>query len=280
MVTMVGVGLKHPGVDLTFAVTPSDLTSFQQGCVAVGDIVVAYSGHVAFFTVMAESERPQDFPKALALLQTIAITFYMTVAIVVYYYAGNYVASPALGSASEIFKKVAFGLAVPTIVVAGVINAHVCVKNIYVRLWRGTNVMQERSVKSYGSWVGLCVASWIIAWLIASVIPIFNQLLGLLGSLFCTWFSLGLPAAFWLHMNKDHYFQDWKKKALLVLNIGILVMCFAVVSDFQGRRTRDCACGQCAKRSIQCGLGTYGSAWTIAHSKGAHQVFSCANNAV
>ena len=59
----------------------------------------------------------------------------------IYYYAGPYVASPALGSASPIIAKIAFGLALPTIIILGVINSSVACKYLYVRMWKGTNVI-------------------------------------------------------------------------------------------------------------------------------------------
>lgn len=51
---------------------------------------------------------------------------------------------------------------------------------MYVRLFRGTNRMQERSLLSIGSWVAIVLVVWIIAWVIAESIPIFNNLLGLI----------------------------------------------------------------------------------------------------
>ena len=47
---------------------------------------------------------------------------YLIVAIVTYRYAGTDVASPALGSTSPLLRKVAYGIAIPTIVIAGVYN--------------------------------------------------------------------------------------------------------------------------------------------------------------
>lgn len=70
---------------------------------------------MAFFGLIAEMERPQDFPKALCMLQIFEIVLYVVAAIVIYYYVGNDVASPALGSAGPIMKKVAYGIAIPTV---------------------------------------------------------------------------------------------------------------------------------------------------------------------
>lgn len=65
--------------------------------------------------MMAELEDPRQFPKALALLQSINISLYVVISLVIYRYAGDGVASPALGSTSPIASKVAYGLALPMV---------------------------------------------------------------------------------------------------------------------------------------------------------------------
>ena len=49
------------------------------------------------------------------MLQIFEIVLYVVAAVVIYYYVGNDVASPALGSAGPIMKKVAYGIAIPTV---------------------------------------------------------------------------------------------------------------------------------------------------------------------
>lgn len=66
--------------------------------------------------------------------------------------------------------------------IAGVINGHVAAKYIYVRLFRGTDGMQKKTVKSIGSWVAITLTLWVIAWVIAEAIPVFNDLLSLIVS--------------------------------------------------------------------------------------------------
>jgi flagellar biosynthesis protein FliR len=43
--------------------------------------------------------------------------------------------------------------------------------------------MHKRSLLSIGSWVGITFGLWIIAWIIAEAIPVFNDLLSLIVSL-------------------------------------------------------------------------------------------------
>lgn len=60
-------------------------------------------------------KEPRDFPKAIAMLQGFEICLYVVTAVVVYYYTGDSVESPALGSAGPVLKKVAYGIAIPTV---------------------------------------------------------------------------------------------------------------------------------------------------------------------
>lgn len=64
---------------------------------------------------MAELKDPRDFPKALALLQTIDMTLYIIAGVVIYRYASADVTSPALGSAGPLISRIAYGVALPTV---------------------------------------------------------------------------------------------------------------------------------------------------------------------
>ena len=76
----------------------------------------------------------QEFPKTLYALQICDTAIYLIVGIVVYAYTGIHAVSPALGNTGVTLRKIAYGIALPTIMIAGVINGHVCAKLIYVRL--------------------------------------------------------------------------------------------------------------------------------------------------
>lgn len=111
-VTMIALGID-PKPNLRLAATYSP--GFAPAFLAVTNIIFAYAGHVAFFSFISEFRDPSEFPKALFMLQATDITMYLVVAIVVYRYAGVDVASPALGSASRVVVKVAYGIALPTV---------------------------------------------------------------------------------------------------------------------------------------------------------------------
>jgi amino acid permease len=179
-VAMIAIGVSKPDMGNIVAVRPD--VPLVKGLGPVMNIILAYAGHVAFFSFCAELKNPNDFPKALACMQITACTFYMLISAVIYCYAGRDVTSPALGSASTLVAKITFGIAMPTIVIAGVVNGTVACKYIYLRKWKGTDVHHEKSFKAVGSWVLICAISWIASWIIAEAIPSFNLLLSLIVS--------------------------------------------------------------------------------------------------
>ncbi|KAK1138532.1 hypothetical protein N8T08_002418 [Aspergillus melleus] len=252
VVTMVAIGVQATGPDPTEATTE---VSFQKAFLAVTNIVFAYIAHVAFFGYMSEMDEPRDFPKSLALLQIVDTCMYVVTAVVIYRYAGPDVASPALSSAGSIMKKVTYGLSIPTVIFSGVVLGHVAGKYVYVRLFRGSNVMHQRSFASIGAWVAIGAILWVVAFVIAESIPVFNDLLSLISALFGSWFSYGLPAVFWLTMNKKQLFSTPKKILLTVLNVLIFGIACAI-----------------------CVLGLWASGQSISDS-GKSATWTCANNA-
>ncbi|KAJ9487893.1 hypothetical protein VN97_g5409 [Penicillium thymicola] len=221
LITIIAIAIQRPGdgkIDATTTV------SLSKGFLAVTNIVFAYAGHVAFFGFISEMETPTDYPKTLYLLQITDTSMYVIAAVVIYIYGGEDVASPALGSTKPITAKLAYGIAIPTIVVSGVINGHVAAKYIYVRLFRGTDHMKKRTFFSIGTWIGITFVLWVIAWIISEAIPVFNTLLSLITSLFASWFTYGLSGIFWLFLNRGQYVASWKKMALAAINLVIVAI--------------------------------------------------------
>ncbi|OKL56562.1 hypothetical protein UA08_08079 [Talaromyces atroroseus] len=219
LTTMIAIGVQKPG---TGQVDATVQTNLYHGFLAVTNIVFAYAGHVAFFGFISEMEKPRDYPKTLFMLQFTDTAMYILTAVEIYYFGGKDVASPALGSTGPIMSKVAYGIAIPTIVIAGVINGHVACKYVYVRMLRGTEHMHKRSMFSVGIWVGIAFALWTIAWIVAEAIPVFNNLLSLITALFASWFTYGLSGIFWLFLNRGRWFESPHRIAIAILNLVIV----------------------------------------------------------
>lgn len=78
--------------------------------VATATIFVSSAGTSAFLPVISEMREPKDYKKALYTCMSLVNASYLTFALVVYRWCGQYVANPSLGSAGTTIKKVAFGI--------------------------------------------------------------------------------------------------------------------------------------------------------------------------
>jgi hypothetical protein len=127
---MIGISIENPGNRVVHATThPSLFKGFE----AVTNIIFAFgmtvflmsiscskltfitAGHVAFFGFMSEMKEPASFPKSLYMLQIVDTALYVVAAVVIYYYGGEHVTSPALGSTGPTLRKIGYGIAAPTV---------------------------------------------------------------------------------------------------------------------------------------------------------------------
>ncbi|KAH9904587.1 transmembrane amino acid transporter protein-domain-containing protein [Xylariomycetidae sp. FL2044] len=227
-VTLIDVAVERPIGSASLDVTRK--IGFTSAFLSVTNIAVAFSGHSCFFSIISEFKKPNDWPKALALLQICDTTIYLVAAIVIYVCTGNDVPSPALTAAgSPTVRKAIWGIAIPTIIIAGVIYGHVAGKYVFVRVFAGTKHIVKRTILGTVGWAGITLMMWVIALVIAESIPVFSSLLGLICALFASWFSYGIPGILWLFMNKGEWFKGGRKMAAFAASILLfltgLVLC-------------------------------------------------------
>jgi Transmembrane amino acid transporter protein len=160
---------------------------FASAFTGVLNIILAYAGHVAYFTLSTELRITTHFKYALYLQMIFAIALYAIAGGVIYYFVGPTVQSPALKSASPSIAKASFGVASFTIVVAGVVNGHVAAKHVYHGLFK--QYMAKNNAKSYFIWTVINFIGWALAWLLAELIPSFPHILAIIGCVFTSWFS-------------------------------------------------------------------------------------------
>lgn len=99
--------------------------SFVDAMTAVSTICLTYAGTPAFFNIISEMRDPRLYNRALWICQVVVTVIYIVVGTVVYYYCGSYVASPALGSAGVVIKKISYGFALPGLCVSATLLLHV-----------------------------------------------------------------------------------------------------------------------------------------------------------
>lgn len=104
-------------------------TSFTSAVSAVSTLLFSFSGTPGFFSIISEMRNPKDYTRALLICQIFVTLLFSVIGIVVYYYCGSYVASPALGSAGGLMKKICYGIALPGLIVTMTIVSHVITCN-------------------------------------------------------------------------------------------------------------------------------------------------------
>lgn len=112
--------------------------------------------------------------------------------------------SPSLGSAGDVVKKVSYGVGLVGLLVSGCIFVHVAAKYIFVRILRNSKHLQSDSFVHWSVWVSCTFGVCVVAFLLASGIPIFNYLVALAGSLTLSPLALGFPAYLWIY-DHGHY---------------------------------------------------------------------------
>lgn len=253
MITVGDVAVEKPIGDASIEIARA--MPFTTAFLSVTNIAIAFCGHSCFFGIISEMKKPEDWPKALALLQICDTTLYLAAAIVIYVFVGPSVPSPALTAAgSVLMRKIIWGIAIPTILIAGVIYGHVAAKYVFDRVFRNTEHIARRTLRGTLGWIGIVGTFWILALVIAESIPVFNSLLGLICALFASWFSFGIPGMLWLSMNRGEYFKDGKKMAAFAANAFLVVV-----------------------GAMICVLGLWSSGTGIAGSKAA-EPWSCKSN--
>ncbi|GAB1193413.1 hypothetical protein APSETT444_002629 [Aspergillus pseudonomiae] len=205
--------------------------SFSEGITAVSSLVFAYSGTPGFFNIVSEMRDPHYYTRALLICQAGVTAVYITIGCVVYYYCGSYVASPALGSAGPTMKKISYGFALPGLLVTTTLVTHIPAKYIFIRILRGSKHLTANSVIHWGTWLGCTFGITLIAYVIASAIPVFNSLVSLIGALLGTLMSFQPMGCMWLYDNwskgKQHKSLRWMLMvcwSVFVIVIGTFLM--------------------------------------------------------
>ncbi|KAE8308249.1 transmembrane amino acid transporter protein-domain-containing protein [Aspergillus transmontanensis] len=198
--------------------------SFSEGITAVSSLVFAYSGTPGFFNIVSEMRDPRHYTRALLICQAGVTAVYITIGCVVYYYCGSYVASPALGSAGPIMKKISYGFALPGLLVTTTLVTHIPAKYIFIRILRGSRHLTANTLTHWATWLSCTFGITIIAYVIASAIPVFNSLVSLIGALLGTLMSFQPMGCMWLYDNWSKGKQERSLRWMLMVCWSVFVV--------------------------------------------------------
>lgn len=258
----------HGGEPIYTAI-PVKGTTFVAGMNAFLNISYTFIGQITLPSFIAEMRNPKDFPKALWVVTICEVIVFGCVGAVVYVYTGNqYNTAPAFGSLGNVvFKKVSFSFMIPTLIFLGVLYASVSARFIFFRVFEGTRHKSSHTIVGWASWGGILAATWLLAFIIAEVIPFFSDLLSLMSSLFDSFFGFIFWGVAYIRMRRVDGGVNWLHKqslygyAMLALNVIIILIGLFFL-----------------------GAGTYTSVQSIIDSYatpgGVGGVFTCASNGI
>ena len=197
--------------DPVVLVVPTAGTTFVSGMNAFLNISYTFIGQITIPSFIAEMKEPKDFPKALWAVTICEVIVFSLTASIVYVYTGTqYNTSPAFGSlGNEMYKKVAFSFMIPTLIFLGVLYASVSARFVFFRIFEGTRHKGNHTVVGWATWAGILALTWIVAFIIAEVIPFFSDLLSLMSSLFDSFFGFIFWGTAYMRMRRADYGPGW-----------------------------------------------------------------------
>ncbi|WWC59839.1 uncharacterized protein I303_102401 [Kwoniella dejecticola CBS 10117] len=160
--------------------------TFVPGLTAAINLLACYGSTPTFLPVVAEMRHPKDFIKSLLVSQIFLAASFLSFGLTLYFYCGQYVASPSLGSAGDTIEKIAYGIALFGLLMTSVLWAHIAAKFLMVRILKGSIHLQKNTKIHWGTWIGCSLTVCGLSFIIAEAIPFFSYLIGLIGST-CYW---------------------------------------------------------------------------------------------
>ncbi|KAJ5897266.1 hypothetical protein N7504_007554 [Penicillium tannophilum] len=246
------------GIVKTYAF-PLPGTTFVNCMNAVLNITFLWVPQILFPTFISEMERPQDFPKALAVLAVISAILFIVPPAIGFRYLGQYATAPAFGSLGVVsYKKASFGFVIVPTLIIGVIYANVSAKFIYLRLMGKSRHAHSNTVVGWGVWVLVMIVIWIIAFIFSEVVPSMGDFLSLLSAAFDSFFGFIYFAVAYWQLNRRRLFAGMKQTTMTLINIFILLVGLfllgpglyaaveAIIVDYSGSVTPAFTCANMA----------------------------------
>lgn len=240
ILSMVFAGIQeHPNhykesVPVHYNLWPEKGTSFVSAMSAFLNIVYTFVGQITYPSFISQMKQPKDFKKALYIVTAAELVTFALAGSIVYVYVGHaYITAPAFGSLEPVYKKIAFSFALPTVIFLGSLYSNVSSQFLFLNIFSKDSAHRnEHTVVGWATWAGLNLLLWVIAFVIAEVIPFFSDLLSLLCSLFDCWFGFVFWGVAYFKLRKLYATRKGEEFTIGKLFVqGSLLTKFEVVSN-------------------------------------------------
>lgn len=214
---------------------------------AVLNITFLWVPQILFPTFIAEMERPQDFPKSLAVLAAISTFLFIVPPAIGFRYLGQYSTAPAFGSLGVVaYKKASFAFVIVPTLVIGVIYANVSAKFIYFRIMGKSSHAHRNTVIGWGVWAVVMAGIWAVAFIFSEVVPSMGDFLSLLGAAFDSFFGFIFFAVAYWQLYKGKLFAGAGRTVMTVIHVfvmccglfllgpGLYAAVEAIIADYSG----------------------------------------------
>ncbi|KUJ16063.1 uncharacterized protein LY89DRAFT_685906 [Mollisia scopiformis] len=218
------------------------------GCMnAVLNITFLWVPQILFPTFISEMERPQDFPKSLAVLAAVSAFLFIVPPAIGFRYLGQYSTAPAFGSLGvTAYKKGSFAFVIVPTLVIGVIYANVSAKFIYFRIMGKSRHAHSNTVIGWGVWAAVMAGIWAIAFIFSEVVPSMGDFLSLLGAAFDSFFGFIFFAVAYWQLYSGRLFRGVGRSVMTVIHVfvmavglfllgpGLYAAVEAIIADYSG----------------------------------------------
>jgi len=221
-----GYGGSYPklGEVRTYAF-PQAGTTWVDATNAILNISFLWVPQILFPSFIAEMERPQDFPKSLAVLAGISGFLFVVPPAIGFHYLGQYATAPAFGSlGTMVYIKASFAFVIVPTLVIGVIYANVSAKYVYYRILGTSKHAHSNTVVGWGLWVAVMFGIWVLAFVFAEVIPSMGDFLSLLGAAFDSFFGFIFFAVAYWQMYRGKFFAGAGQSLMTVIHIFVMLV--------------------------------------------------------
>ncbi|KAI1848471.1 hypothetical protein JX265_008747 [Neoarthrinium moseri] len=210
--------------ELGFSAFPSSAVTFSSAWSASLIIYASSANTSGYVPVISEMRRPQHYFRSVYVTMAWIVISYMVIGMVMYRYAGQWLATPALGSAGPTIKIISYAISIPGLIAGGMICVHISGKSIFVRVLRRSRHLTGNTWQHWTVWLASTYGTGLVGWLICEAIPFYGSLVSIIGSLGFGPLGICLPAVMWFCMHPEYRRGDLKLQAMWWLHVAILCM--------------------------------------------------------
>lgn len=200
-------------------------------------------------------EKPQDFPKSLAVLAGISVILFIIPPSIGFRYLGQYATAPAFGSLGVVaYKKASFAFVIVPTLVIGAIYANVSAKFIYYKILGSSHHAHSNTTIGWGAWFLVMAFIWILAFIFSEVVPSMGDFLSLLGAAFDSFFGFIYFAVAYWQLYRNKLFAGAGRTVMTLIHVFVMIVGLfllgpglyaavkAIIADYSGSTTPAFAC--------------------------------------